>query len=77
MAFKLSAPADHLELKIYTHALTLAAHLKLDAAFKAGWNSAVFSDPGLANGTYYLKFAAATGTVQGAVSAPIKLMWLR
>jgi hypothetical protein len=76
VAFDLAAPADSIELRLYTSGLTLVEVQKISGNFPVGWSSAKFDNPGLVSGVYYVQLSATNGAEKGLSSAPVTLMWL-
>lgn len=76
LAFKLSAPADEVELRLYSRAMTVVSVQRLAVMPMLGWQSAAFDAAGLSRGSYYVKLRAKARGTAGKASKPVKLVWL-
>ena len=72
-ALKLSGPSDHLELRLYTPALVLAARMGLDGAWLRGWGQARFNVD-LPPGLYYAVVRASRVGASGG-DGPVIKVW--
>jgi hypothetical protein len=76
VAFNLSAPADSIELRLYTHAMVLVGSYQRTGYFPKGWSNVKFEAPSMASGLYFAHLSASGGATKGQPSGPVKLMWL-
>jgi hypothetical protein len=77
LAVDLSAPADELDLRVYTVAENRAETVAATGGpWAAGWNRVSIPAPDVPAGLYYLKLKASQGGTAGWDSATVKLFYL-